>query len=157
MQIDELKIELATLEDLKYIDSRQRKHSNEVGFLRLKDLEYLISRETVWIATLNDQEIGAIVCSGGKRKPLCFRSNLVEPEAWSNGIGKKLTQFLQESEYAELHGGIRVRTRQDITRQVAINNNVGGLVMATGKPASRGVPVEEWWLPKRVKSELTDA
>lgn len=138
----------ATPADLRYITDRIRMYSNTVGNLRPANVEYLLKvRGTIWLATIDSQPAGAVVCSGGIRKPLCFRANLIERELWERGIGTLLTAFLQALPASQAFGGVRVRTRADIVAQLTINQRAGGSIVDVHPGGRRGWEVQEWWLP----------
>jgi hypothetical protein len=144
---DLARVRVATADDLGYVVDRMKLHSNRVGFIPRSNLADLLRLGTVWIVTLHAEPAGAIVCSGGIRKPLCFRANLVEKELWEKRLGTALTRFVQTQELAKKWGGVRVRTRLDITPQLRINANGGGAFKGTAAAGARGHAVSEWWLP----------
>lgn len=145
--LDAVTITAAQEADLGYLLDRLRKYSNQVGFIRRTNLEDLIRLGTVWIARVHGQHAGAVICSGGIRRPLCFRANLVERELWDQGFGTLFTRRLLQHPAAHRFGGVRVRTREDLQRQITINRKAGGVVVAHHPAGCRGHRVSEWWMP----------
>lgn len=151
--MSETTLQPATPADIPYLVDRLKRFSNEVGFIPQSNLEWLVAHGTVWIARLNEQPAGAIVCSAGIRKPLCFRANLVERELWDRGLGTMLTRWLSGRSQSIAWGGLRVRTRTDLQRQIRINENTGGRITAIHAAGARGHAVQEWWLPAAISQE----
>lgn len=151
--IERVQIAIATPADMAFIVDRQKQFSNQVGFLRRKDLAALTDRGTVFIPSINNQPCGVIVCSAGRRRPLCLRSNIVEAELWENGLGTAFCGWLRTHPLARRWGGFRVLTRRDLGRQVAINTSLGGAVTSTRAPGARGHHVDEWWVPTETPAE----
>lgn len=148
-----LHIEVATRRRLRYVLARQREHSNAVGFLRRKDIEYLTARRTVLVPTLGGEPCGVLICSGGTRRPLCLRSNIVERELWEKGLGKAFCDWVATHALARTWGGFRVLTRRDLVRQESINRTLGGSVVSTRPAGARGHAVDEWWVPTKTPAE----
>jgi len=147
-------IRVATAGDLAYVLDRQKQFSNQVGFIPKHTTELYIQREKVWVAEINGQPIGALIATGGERCPLVFRCNMVEKELWEQGWGRAFTDWLRQSPCSNRWGGVKVRTRRDLTAQYHINSEQGGKVLSTTPPGVRGFPVDEWWLPFDVTSPI---
>jgi len=145
--VGDVTVRAAEPSDVALLDRFQRRYSNSVGFLREKDLVFLAGRGTAFTLEVNGESAGSIVLSGGERRRLCLRQLCIDDDLWGRGVGTELVQALltEIGPAISSHDGVRVLTRADVSRQVAINERYGARTGAR-RTGVRGVATEEWLL-----------
>jgi len=140
-----LLVETAVPMDLKFILDRAKQWNQELGFIPAAGIETLIKEGRCLIACVNGDPAGYILTSGGFRTPLVVRHNTVEESLWSRGIGKALVKCVLHWSRWTKRSHLLIRTRQDIARQRAINENLGGIVLGHDPHVGvRGKLVDIW-------------
>src|SRR3972149_3406947 len=145
--VGDVTVRAAEPSDVALLDRFQRRYSNSVGFLREKDLVFVGGRGTAFTLEVDGESAGSIVLSGGERRRLCLRQLCIDDDLWGRGVGTELVQALltEIGPAISSHDGVRVLTRADVSRQVAINERYGARTGAR-RTGVRGVATEEWLL-----------
>lgn len=134
----------ASHQDVGLVDALQRQFSEQVGFLRLSDLHYLQARGTVAVLAAEGQTVGALVWSGGQRRPACLRQIMIPEDLWAMGLGgASMSWWLGRCLDGEWSYA-RCRTRCDLDRQMAINQRLGGRLSLKLPAGRRADWVGDW-------------
>ena len=135
--------------DFSFILSQSNLYRNEQGFIPKSALEKFGNEGRIYVFSINDFAAGYLLTTGGRRSPLVVRHNTIVRELWSHGYGKKIMQGLRN--LASLYTPfdfMKVRTRSDLTHQIAINESLNPLAIEkSDKLGVRKFPVLAYHIP----------
>lgn len=100
-----VKITVALPMDRLFIDTLQRRHVNNIGFVPRTAIDDHLSRHSYHLLRINDQPVGYAMQSGGVRKPLRLIQLAIDPDAWRHGLGTELINLaIQKARKSQVPG-----------------------------------------------------
>lgn len=142
-------IRTAAVDDLKFMLSRAKIWSNELGFIPASGMETLVKEGRGLVLEVNGERAGYILTSGGLRKPMVIRHNTVDVDLWNGGFGRDLVKAVLDWSLWTGRHTVLCRTRRDLVRQRSINATLGGYVLGSDDSiGKRGEPVDVWSLSR---------
>lgn len=79
--------------DFRYIDSLQRLHVNNTGFVPTTAIRDHLERQSYALLTINGDPVGYSMSSGGIRKPHRLIQVAIQEDAWRTGLGTILIRL----------------------------------------------------------------
>lgn len=107
-------VRIATPEDLAFLDSLQRKHVNNTGFVPRAAISDHLDRQSYHLLSINGQPTGYAMQAGGTRKPLRLIQVALSEDAWRFGLGTVLIQLALRKAKTALKTGMTATVRDGL-------------------------------------------
>lgn len=151
--MDKLSIKLATKNDLKFIDSLQKKNSQELSFYPKVTLEREIDLRRIVMAIVNNDHAGYLYFGAiNYGKPVKIHQACIEYDLRGNWYGTGLIQYLEKYVFISQADGISLRCRSNI-----LANNFWKLsgfecISVTSGGKMRNADINTWY--KKINNDL---